>query len=508
MSEWKPMRVNIKHALEMEAKTYRYPPHTTMIQEIIANAQDAFKKHNTPDPTISIELKRINHGSYILFHNNAKPISKEFFKEKYHTLFESSKNIGESIGFVGIGAKIFLSSHDEAEIITITGDREILASKWKWTDTGPQHITSLRNPISKIVDLKKFPHTGGTTFICKLAPFQYSELHGNLKDTVHFWWNYALLSEMFAISVNGEKIKPKIPGTEKKNHTPWIKGGRVNMVFHVSKNELDDDYQNIVYTVHGKRIENEKLDTALSIKNNFGSRIFCYVDATILARHVIKSKEGFARNSYVSNIRTKIRAKFWDFVKEEGLYKDVAKSITNNVELNQLANKLNAALQSSEFKDLNPFLVTRHKAIVPSRSGEEPVSEVEGSLRIRAENSGVGGGGSVTTVGEDPGKAGALDRRGSKSGDMRNRRTRGISISEIEHEETERMEAYVSEKDNAVIINTGHPFYKRIEGRTTAEFYKYKIVVEALVRYKADAENWDTGTAFNKARDILHSIYD
>ena len=41
MLDWKDMHVNTKHALEMEIKSYKYPPHETTIQEIIANAQDA-----------------------------------------------------------------------------------------------------------------------------------------------------------------------------------------------------------------------------------------------------------------------------------------------------------------------------------------------------------------------------------------------------------------------------------------------------------------------------------
>lgn len=310
MPEWKSMHVNIKHALEMEAKTYKYPTHITMIQEIIANAQDAFNEHNTIAPTIDISLRKVNGSNYILFHNNAKPIPKQFFQEKYHTIYESSKNVGQTIGFVGIGAKVFLASHDGAEIITITGNKEKLASAWRWTETGPQYVSSLDYPISQIVNLNDFQHTNGTTFICKLSPSQYSELCDQLEGIIHFWWNYALLSDMFTINIDGKKIKPKIPGTKKESYEMWVKSNRIKLIFYISKNELDEDYQNIVYTVHGKRIENEKLETALSVKDDFGSKIFCYADVGFMAKHVIKSKEGFEKIPYVSAIRAKVRSKF------------------------------------------------------------------------------------------------------------------------------------------------------------------------------------------------------
>ena len=504
MAKWKPMPTNTKHALEMEAKTYKYPPHITMIQEIIANAQDAFNKHETPQPVVEINLKKIGNDNYILFHNNAMPIPKKFFEERYHTLYESSKNVGENIGFVGIGAKIFLPSHKDAEIITLTGKREILASKWKWTKDGAQYLNSLEDDISEIVDLNKFHHTNGTTFICNLSDSQYSELQSKLKDIVYLWWNYALLSDLFVIKLNNEKLKPMIPNKGNKFYQQIaFQGHIIKFIFWITENELDEDYQNIIYTVHGKRIENVRLDTDLVVKDNFGKKIFCYVDVTFMAKYVLKSKEGFEKHRYVSQIQTKIRTKFWDFVKAQGLYKDRTKSITKNVELENLAEKLNDALQSKKFKELNPFLAYRkRKTIVPDKTGKESVSITEGTQTAGTDNPSTSDHGGSTT-GNDSGKANVLDPKGPKSGDLKDRRTRGISISEIEHGETEKKEAYVSEKDNAIIINTGHPFYKKIEGRTIAEFHKYRIIIEALVRYRSNAENWNTDVAFDKTRETV-----
>ncbi len=505
MIKWESMHVNTKRALEMEAKTYKYPTHIAMIQEIIANAQDAFNEHNTQNPTLEIFLKRDETEKFIIFHNNAKPIPENFFFKKYSTLFESSKNIGDYIGFVGIGAKIFLPSHKDAEIITITGDKKKLAVRWKWTRDGPEHITSQKNSLSKVVDLDKFPHTNGTTFICRLSNEQYSELKSKIQNIIHFWWNHALITELFTIKIHGEEMTPKFPSNGKRfDKTFSVQGNKIRFTFFISDNELDDDYQNIVYVVQGKRIENDKLETALTVKDNFGKRIFCYVDVTILAKYVIKSKEGFERHRYVSRIKHKIHQIFWKFIKEQDLYKDRTKTITKNVELENLADKLNLALQNLKFKDLNPFLAKKLSETVSAGGGKEPISETDGSQQSGESTD---NGGDDNGHVDNPDTGSASDDKGKKSGERKKKFTRGINIIEIEHEGEEK-EAYVSISDSALVINTGHPFYKKIEGRLIGEYHKYKIVVEALVLHQAESEGWDAQTVSNKSRELLHSIYD
>ena len=510
MSKWKAMHANTKHALEMEAKTYKDPTHITMIQEIIANAHDAFNANHTENPTVEIILKKIDNDEYIIFHNNANPIPEKFFKEKYQTLYESSKIVGEQIGFVGIGAKIFLPSHKNAEIITITGDRKKLVSKWICNEKGPQYTSSLENQISDIVDLKKFPHENGTTFICKLSHEQYSELESKLEYTVYFWWNYALLTKLFAITVNGKKLESKFPSTGNEfSKKIMLQGQRIDLKFFISDNELGEEFQNIIYVVHGKRIDEKKINTSLEVKGNFGNKIFCYADVTCLAKHVIKSKEGFEKHRYVTLVKTKTRIKFWDFIKEQGLYKDKTKTITKNIELEKLTERINTALQSAKFKDLNPFLAKlKQKTVISSSTGHESVSEADGSQTTKSSNKNNGNKNDNQTIGNNAGTGTVSDDDGKKSGETKPRKTSGINIIEVEHDESEKKEAYVSEQHSAVVINIGHPFYKKIEGTMISEFHKYKIVIDALIRYQTDAENWDVETAFDKAQELLHDIYD
>ena len=163
-------------------------------------------------------------------------------------------------------------------------------------------------------------------------------------------------------------------------------------------------------------------------------------------------------------------------------------------------------LQNLKFKDLNPFLAKKLRETVSAGSGKEPISETDGSQQSD-EPTDSDGGENNNIHGDNSGTGSVSDDKGTKSGEKKKKFTRGINIIEIEHEGEEK-EAYVSISDSALVINIGHPFYKKIEGRTISEYHKYKIVVEALVLHQAESEGWGAQTVSNKSRDLLHSIYD
>lgn len=504
---WEMMPVDTKHSLEMQTKMYQYPPHITVIQEIIANANDAFEQSNMKKGTVEISLIKDSKNGYIIFHNNADPIPRSFFEKDYQTLFKSSKTIGSGIGFVGIGAKIFLASPHGGEIITITGKKDIMAARWRWSEQGPQYITSLKQPMSEVVDLKKFSHTNGTTFICRLSLEKYSELKNDLENIIKFWWNYALLTNLFEIKVNGKTLTPDVPKGSKKIPRKFRIGGKdINCIYWISETEVPEDYQNIIYVVHGKRIEHDTLDTSLQVKGNYGKRIFCYVNVPMLGKYVTTSKEHFDKDKIVTKIKNRIKEDFWKFIEEQGLLKSNTKDFTKNIELDRLTEKLNRALQSSKFNDVNPFLAKREREIpVENKDGAELLSESTGFQKTGkdAKHSGPGG-----TVGDESGKSNVFDQKGSKLGEIQIRHSRGFNIGEIEHDESEKKEAYVSIAEKAVIINIGHPFYKKIQNSSLSEFHKYKIVIEALIRFQVESEGWSVEQALDKSRDLLHSIWD
>ncbi|MBT5842728.1 MAG: hypothetical protein HOH78_04000, partial [Thaumarchaeota archaeon] len=322
------MKTDTKHAMEIIGeRLYEEPPHITLIQEIIGNANDEFRSHEVIDPTILIDFQENADGYYIIFNNNAPPIPKHFFLEDYQTFFKSSKSAETGgIGFVGVGAKQFVTSKGDRKVITITGDikNEILASLWMHKEGQPVKVAvTPKYSIDEILGSQKIQHTYGTTMIASLTKEEYDELKEGMEHIIHWWWNYGLLTNKFKIFVSGKEIGAWIPNPKEKHVRDFQQNSKkVNCIFWISDEELHDDLLNIVWVVADKRIKNKKLETSTRVKKNFGKRIFCYADVTkLLKGYVNMSKEDFRNSeSDVRKVKERVRDEFWKFIVSQDLF--------------------------------------------------------------------------------------------------------------------------------------------------------------------------------------------
>ena len=142
----KPLEVNMFNTLSNMLKSYVETDHLDiLVNEIIANGYDAFMENKINDGIISIKLNRLKQDYYYIeFHNNAPPMSENQFIKKYHTVSESTKTLGNGIGYAGVGAKLFTASEDGGEIITITGSggHNFMASKMYFDGNDVLHKTT------------------------------------------------------------------------------------------------------------------------------------------------------------------------------------------------------------------------------------------------------------------------------------------------------------------------------------------------------------------------------
>jgi HSP90 family molecular chaperone len=84
---------------------FPYDPLTALIVETFANSVDA--------KATTIEIEVGGHSIYKIIDNGTGMTQEDF--EEYHNVASLTKKRGETIGFAGVGAKIFL---DRAESIT------------------------------------------------------------------------------------------------------------------------------------------------------------------------------------------------------------------------------------------------------------------------------------------------------------------------------------------------------------------------------------------------------
>jgi sensor histidine kinase regulating citrate/malate metabolism len=139
-----PLPVDLHGALTGFLSIYRERIEVVLVLEAVSNAIDAKAKN------VRITLnkqKEIGHF-YIKFADDGPGMNKDEFIS-YHTVSLSQKQKGEGIGFVGVGAKIYLASRDGSEILTVSrnGANNIFASKMYRKNTSIEHDTSLNLPL-------------------------------------------------------------------------------------------------------------------------------------------------------------------------------------------------------------------------------------------------------------------------------------------------------------------------------------------------------------------------
>lgn len=507
-SNAKSLPVDRVHALEDLLDMYHFEDEEVLLCEAFANAVDVFIEDKIKNPKIQITLEKISPDvGYISFHNNGTPMSKEQF-EKYHIIAGSYKKKGGGIGFAGVGAKVFLVSKLGGEIITITGknNSNFLASKMFRTSDDVKYETY--DDLSNLLGKSKYVHEYGTTYRVRLNDHGYRYFKEKLPSIIQHWWNYALLENLFTVTVNGTEIPPFNPKQDFKKSFTW-KGKKINCHCWISRNEIDPSNRHIVYSVHGKRIMNETISQPLSFKNDSYNRVFCLVDVTHLGKHIRTDKESFDVNWETNQTKQAAQKFFVNFLTEQGLIgRDLSKSKSTEI-ANEFTKELDRLLNTKEFKDLNPFLTPRKRSIpIPDKDGNIPISEVEGDGII---GDGDGGPGSGHDVGKGEGKSFVEDENGNDSGLRKERKSKGITISLTDEFPGEKEESWVDLQKGAVCINVLHPFFIRIHDLdrigTLERFNLNRIMIEALIKFKNQELEWDPKKTLEIYRDLLHQLW-
>jgi hypothetical protein len=421
---------------------------------------------------------------------------------------------------VGIGAKQFLQSKPQRELITITGDdpNSLLASIWQWPETGnPQVGQTPRDSYAEIIGSRKISHEKGTTFVANLTKEEFDDLKQNLVYYLQKWWNHALLKNTFKILVSGNDVPAWIPNDESHVRSFIMNSKKINCTFFISDKELEEEGENfphILYVVGEKRITDKTVRDTHRIIKNYGKRIFCYADvSSLLKKHVLMSKEDFEEgNPYVSKIKQRVTEQFWAFIKEKNFYKEEKIDSTNDIELQMILQKFNEVLQSKEFKKWNPFLLKIKREVPVILGDDELLSNSDGSQPTNDSDQS-GNNGNRQVIGNDDGIGNVFDNKGDQKGEKKIRNALGIDMGEIDAPENEQ-ESWIDDGSRSLLINIGHPFYKRIQDDSEKsglmnlrEFNKKRIMVDALVRFRIEMNDGKPSEIIEESHKLLHQVH-
>lgn len=509
MTEGKPLPVNLLHTLENMLKSYVETDHLDiLVNEVIANGLDEFRKKSMLNGKIEIKFDRVSKDfGYIEFHNNAPPMTENQFIVKYHTLSESNKTIGDGIGFAGVGAKLFTASDHGGEIITITGKGKdnFMASVMYRKDDDVLHKTTKDYPLEEIFDHTKYFHKFGTTYRARLSDFAFRQLKQKLEQKIQKWWNYALITKKFTVTIEGKQVQPWEPRGDKFKRTFTWKKAKILAICYISKESIPEERRHIVLTVYGKRVENNLLENPIRIKGDYSNRIFCIVDVSVLAKYLTLNKESFEKHWQTNDCRNKVKENFWKFLESQGLIKKESTEVSNTTVVNELTKRLDELLNKKEFKDLNPFLNPR-KREVPTLDpeGNIVVTEVPGESAGGGKGKGKGGRGS----GHGTGISYVQDDEGNDPGSMQERRSKGIQIIPAYNITSHDEEAFVDLLQGGIVVDMKHPFFLLCANNPSLNnFNLNRILIESLIKFKNDEVTWDAKETLNHYRDLLHACW-
>lgn len=380
---------------------------------------------------------------YIKFADDGPGMNKDEFIS-YHTVSLSQKQKGEGIGFLGVGAKIYLASRDGSEILTVSsnGANNIFALKMYRKNTSIEHDTSLNLPLEQIIDnttKMMASKTNGTWYQVRITEKEYYYFRNNLEKVLQHWFIYAMMQDSPKIYVNGEMLKPFRLGKHVKRLINYKqKQITCHFYYDCGQSELPDENRHIVYSVFGKRVFNERLEFEHQIADDQRNKVFGIVDVSVLAKYLLGNKEEFQKNHEVNNVKQKIEKAFYDFLTDKGFIKDSQQQAQKaDIFTNEFARRLDKLLQHKEFKFLNPFNDLRIRTVVLQTDDNVAVSQVQNGQEVifkaeRRDNKVAVGGRIWDTVGDESENNGFVrDDEGKQLGKDVETMAKGSSISKL-----------------------------------------------------------------------------
>src|SRR5574341_1011340 len=380
------LKVDLLHALEDFLSMYTHPPEEVMLIESVANALDE-KAH-----VMKIRIYRKAGEFYYNIIDNAKGMDAVSF-DKYHTVALSSKEKGTSIGFAGVGAKIYLAAWKGAEIITETNTgKERLASRM--FRSGNDLLYEYIQPTIKQI---------GTSYTVKLSSQHYDSLQENIWNYVVLWFNYAILKGV-GIFVNGTKVKPWKPTAALEvSDVKIIKKTKFPYTFWITKEDVPEERRHLELVVYGKRIKMEKVDWLYEVDDKYRNKFCGMINANAMAHLLTANKEEFRKSYYTNTVKRDLLRELHRWLKDNNvLLSEKYSTLESHVIQNILTEQLDKLLVKKEWRWLNPWFSPRTKTVLlPDPEGNKNLIETEGKQQVPGTMSGDRVGRGVPIPGED-----------------------------------------------------------------------------------------------------------
>jgi len=434
---------------------FPYDPFSALVVETFANALDAKATR------IDIQVE----GSLYRILDNGNGMSEHDFRE-YHNVASLTKTRGETIGFAGVGAKIFL---DRAQhIITETKSRDFYgATQWAFYGESLEW--------EPIATANRINYPTGTYVEVELTDDHDTSKSnpGFIKTLLQRHYNPALLGyyNLRNVTLNGRDVEPwRVPENQvdKQKEFDFRYGGhRIRGFFVKSSRPLPEEFQGPFIAVYGKKVTQEWFKQyPVSSETFYG---------LILADHLIEilrtSKSDFERTSWFwKRFHGKMGRLLSDWLDEIGAKPRPPPMPTDLDRMSrELERSINDVLKMPELVDFANKIfqnMIQRAVAIQSAGGEIGGTQTEGTQQTAGTLSGQTEGMGVATAGNEEGKGIIEDESGLTPIERVRRRVRGGVRIGYDEQPRNLLEAWIDPGKPAIIINTGHPAWKVADGLT------------------------------------------
>ncbi|MEM3191385.1 MAG: ATP-binding protein [Candidatus Parvarchaeota archaeon] len=476
---WNDVDINVREVIKDFLDGYSAEPEEVMVIESIANSLDAEASN------IWVSLwAEAGKGYFYSISDDGKGMTEEEFKHNYHSIGFSTKPKGNAIGFAGVGAKLYLAMlHAGDSIYTETkstgyhgaSELALIGNSMKWKEVTPRgKITGetgtyveLRLRSSSNLDMPMVEHIIQENYNAILLG-----LYG--KKSILVAWK------------PGAPLSAWKPETESEHEASFsIDGIKCRCYFWLAKKEFDEE-KGFDIVVLGKTIEhNQWFGRQFEIEPKFSKRICGLITSDALAKLLTTNKQGLKTGhertwlAYKKAVDREL--KLW-LEKIGAIRKTTSPRSEELVVTNEVSDVFNKILKMPEFDIYNPFMKkTRGEGVVESGNPDSFGKKVDGSQNMPGTKEDNNGGNGERKQGEGNGNAIESSDEGDEIGERRRRPLRsGIKIN-MDDQETNPAEGWVTPE--AVVVNKGHPVYKRCQflGYTYEKNHIFRCVAMALI---------------------------
>lgn len=450
------------HVLENFLDIYDEPGEM-VVTEAIGNALDA----NATEIKINLRKGKKSGNYLISFYNNGPAMTKNQFAD-YHIVAKSSKTKGASLGFAGIGAKVYLARWDETFILTETSDGNVTYSSEMYRK-GRGIKWGERTPTT----FKK-----GTTYTVKLKQEDYDYLWLNITRDIVSWFNPALRSGL-KVTVNGMNVDEWSPTViEKRSGQVKIPGKKLDYTFFLTDDEIDVDRRNIEYHVSGKSVTVVKPTNLLGeVKAEFKNNFYVEVDAINISEYLKTSKTAFKTGTVTGQVYAAVEKAVYSELKDLGCIVDpnTTKPISNKI------TQFLEDLIKKKFPELTP-------------------NSLMGTITCGG-NGGTHKQGTKSINGPKNGSPGTNSSGGSGTGTGGQRK--GFSWVLVNRPKDPRM-GWIEPSTFEVVVNMGHGLYQKVNDMQMARNYHViKVIAGVLIRAAASMGKMTVEQAMDTENEIL-----